>query len=53
MNYIGCEGNESSIEDCNHRKFAWIDKGNTANVTSNISEEDFLGPCHVRKEFAA
>ena len=32
MNYIGCEGNESSIEDCNHRKFDWIDKGNTANV---------------------
>ena len=24
MNFINCDGNETTIEDCNHRKFDWI-----------------------------
>ena len=24
MNFINCTGNETTIEDCDHRKFDWV-----------------------------
>ena len=47
MNFINCDGNETTIEDCNHRKFDWISEYAPASVVCLANGEFVIPTSHI------
>ena len=47
MNFINCDGNETTIEDCNHRKFDWISEYAPASVVCLADGEFVIPTSHI------